>query len=127
MPTDVETPYEGGTRRVHLESTVFRREDPIVYSPESHRDPFRPLISDKRGEGEIKTDLLVIDGADLTGVVWAEGQYMAILKDKDKRTFFLREGDPVYSGRVIAVTQTHIVVEISGFGDKRQVTLKVNN
>jgi hypothetical protein len=49
-----------------------------------------------------------------------------MIRDKDSRTFFLREGDPVYSGRVTAVTQTHIVVDISSFGEYHQVTLKVN-
>jgi hypothetical protein len=127
VPDVIETPYEGGTRRVHIESTVFRRESPVVYSSGSRRDPFRPLLSDQKGQGTPDTDLLVVDGANLTGVVWAEGHYLAMVRDKDARTFFLREGDPVYRGRVTTVAQTHIVIELSGFGEYRQVTLKVND
>src|SRR5512144_2756717 len=113
VPNELETSYEGGTRRMNLERSVFRREEPVIYLANSRRDPFRPLISDENRGGEIKTDLLVVDGANLTGVVWAEGQYLAMVKDKEKRTFFLREGDSVYSGRVVTVAQTHIVIELS--------------
>ena len=126
LPKEVATPYQGGTRRVHLESTVFRRESPFTYNSNGRRDPFRALIADEKKEGEIQTDLLIVEGAVLTGIVWAEGQYLAMIRDKDSRTFFLREGDAVYSGRVTSVAENHIVVDISSFGEYRQVTLKVN-
>ena len=126
MPKVVATPYQGGTRRVELESTVFRREQPFVYNYAAQRDPFRALIADEKKEGEIQTDLLIVEGAVLTGIVWAEGHYLAMIRDKDSRTFFLREGDPVYSGSVTSVTESHVMFEISTFGDYQRVTLKVN-
>ena len=126
-PSVVETPYQGGTRRIQLENSVFRREQPVTYSADSHRDPFRPLLVDGSGDPEPKTDLLIVDGANLTGVVWADEQSLATVKDKKARSFFLRNGDPVYKGRVVSITQTSITFEISGFGDYRQVTLKVND
>lgn len=127
VPTEVLTPYQGGTRRVPLENSVFRREQPISYSSDSRRDPFRPLIVDNKQEGEIHTDLLIVDGANLTGVIWAGDQSLATVKDNKGRSFFLHEGEPVYSGRVVSITQTSITFEISGFGEYRQVTLKVND
>ncbi len=126
LPTDVATPYQGGTRRIHLENTVFRREAPIGYSSSGRRDPFRALITDEKKEGPIQTELLIVDGAVLTGIVWAEGQYLAMVRDKDGRSFFLREGDAVYSGRVTTVNQNFVTIDISAFGDYHQVTLKVN-
>jgi hypothetical protein len=127
VPSEVETPYQGGTRRILLENSVFRREPPVSYSAVSPRDPFRALLVDGSGDPEPKTDLLIVDGANLTGVVWAEGQSLATVKDKKSRSFFLRNGDPVYKGRVASITQTSITFEISGFGEYRQVTLKVND
>lgn len=126
LPTDVSTPYQGGTRRIHLENTVFRREAPIAYSSNGRRDPFRALITDEKKEGPIQTELLIVDGAVLTGIVWADEQYLAMIRDKDGRSFFLREGDAVYSGRVSSVNQNFVTIDISEFGDYHQVTLKVN-
>jgi hypothetical protein len=126
LPSEISTSYQGGTRRVKLENTVFRRETPIAYNSAGRRDPFRALITDEKKEGQVQTDLLIVDGADLTGIVWAEGQYLAMIRDKDGHSFFLREGDAVYKGRVSSVNQTNVIIEISDFGDYHQVTLKVN-
>jgi hypothetical protein len=125
LPTEVETPYQGGVRHVTLEKSVFHREHAVVYDAGGKRDPFRALIVDEKKEGEIETDLLRLDGAILTGVVWSDGQYLAMVKDKDQRTFFLREGDPVYKGKVVIVTQSQATFGVSDFGDYDEVTLKL--
>ena len=124
-PTEVVTQVAGGTRRVHLESTVFRREEPVQYEAAGRRDPFRALLVDEKKEGEIETDLLRLDGANLRGVVWSEGVYLALVTDKDNKSFVLREGDPVYQGRVLSVTQSQAVFEVTDFGDYQKITLKV--
>jgi hypothetical protein len=125
IPSDIVTNYQGGTRRVVLESTVFHREPPVSYESDGNRDPFRALIVDEKKEGEVETDLLRMEGAVLTGVVWSDGMYLAMVKDKDGKTFFLREGDPIYKGKVMTVTQSQASFEYSDFGDYEQVTLKV--
>jgi hypothetical protein len=125
VPTEVVTRVAGGTRRVHLESTVFRREEPVVYEAAGRRDPFRALLVDEKKEGEIETDLLRLEGAILRGVVWADGMYLALVSDKDGKSFVLREGDPVFQGRVLTVTQARATFEVSDFGDYQQVVLKV--
>ncbi|RPH95070.1 hypothetical protein EHM69_05610 [candidate division KSB1 bacterium] len=125
LPSDVVTSYGGGTRRVHLEHTVFRREPPVYYEAVGRRDPFRALIVDEKKEGEIETDLLRVEGASLKGVVWSDGQYLALLKDKDGKSFVLREGDLIFHGRVLSVTQSQATFEVSEFGDYDQITLKV--
>jgi hypothetical protein len=125
MPTEMETQAGGGFRRVSLEASVFHRETPVTYEALGRRDPFRALLTDDKGKADIDTDLLLLEGAVLKGVVWSEGQYLAIVKDKSGRTFFLREGDPIYQGRVMMVTQSQAVFEIADFGDYDQITLKV--
>lgn len=110
----------GETRRSYL-----RRETPFFYEPGGRRDPFRPLISEmKRGES-IVTDLLRLEGAVLTGVVWSSGEYLAMVRDKDGRNFFLREGDAVFRGKVVSVTQTKTVFQLVDFGEVERVTLTV--
>ncbi len=127
VPGGLTPAPSGDTRRSHLESSVFRRESPVEYLSEGRRDPFHALIVDekKRGDEEIETDLLQISGAVLTGVVWANGYYLALVRDNDDRNFFLHEGDPIYQGRVTLVTQSQATFEISDFGDYQKVVLKV--
>lgn len=74
LPTELETESNGGTRRVKLETKVFKRHEPVHYNASGNRDPFRALVSDERKEGEIKTDLLRMEEAVLTGVVWSDGE-----------------------------------------------------
>jgi len=126
LPNEMVTSFDGGTRRISLQSTVFRREEPVQYTSRGRRDPFRALIRDEKKEGEVETDLLRAESAVLTGVVWAEGSYLAMIKDKDGKSFFLHEGDPVYQGRVLSVTQTKVTLEVSEFGDYQVITLKMN-
>jgi hypothetical protein len=119
------TTPDGDAHRTHLESTIFRRENPVEYEANGRRDPFRALLVDEKKTGEVETELLQLDDAVLTGVVWAEGQYLALVRDKDGKNFFLREGDPVYQGHVSLVTQSQATFEISDFGDYQNVVLKV--
>ena len=125
VPTEMITQIGGGTRRVGLESSVFRREEPVVYEAAGRRDPCRALITDEKKEGQVETEFLRMEGASLKGVVWSDGQYLALITDKDGKSFVLREGDPVYQGRVISVTQSKAVFEVADFGDYQQITLKV--
>lgn len=125
VPTEMITQIGGGTRRVGLESSVFRREEPVVYEAAGRRDPCRALITDEKKEGQVETEFLRMEGASLKGVVWSDGQYLALITDKDGKSFVLREGDPVYQGRLISVTQSKAVFEVADFGDYQQITLKV--
>jgi hypothetical protein len=126
MPSEMET-QDGGVRKVSLEKNVFRRQTPIDYQSFSRRDPFRPLLVDARSQekDDPDPDLLRMDGAKLQGVVWADGQYMALVKDKSGKIFFLREGDSINQGHVLMVSQAQAVFEIADFGDYDQITLKV--
>lgn len=125
VPDEFVVEKDGGFQRVNIEQHVFRRETPVIYSSGGRRDPFRALIVDEQKEGDIVTDLLQLEGAVLTGVVWSEGEYLAMVRDSENRSFFLREGDKIYQGYVRTVTQTEAQFEVSEFGDYRLITLKV--
>ena len=124
MPTEMETQANGGTRRVKLESLVFNRHEPVQYLASDLRDPFRALV-EKDKPDDAPSDLLSLDGAVLTGVVWSDGKYLAMVKDKDAKSFFLREGDAVQNGKVLYVGQTESVFEVTEFGDYSRITLQV--
>jgi len=69
---------------------------------------------------------LRVNGAVLTGVVWSGGEYLAMVRDKDGNNFFLRQGDAVFRGNVVAVTQTKAVFRVVEFGQVERVTLRVS-
>jgi hypothetical protein len=125
MPREMIMKSGEGTRRVKLETTVFHREEPVIYRSEGLRDPFRALVVNEMKEGEVKTDLLRLEEAVLTGIVWSSGDYVALVRDKDGKNFFLRKGDPIYKGAVVEVEQSRATFEVSDFGDYNRIVLEV--
>lgn len=126
LPTEMETESNGGMRRVKLETTVFKRHEPVYYLASDLRDPFRALVvRETGGDDPPVTDLLIMEDAILTGVVWSDGKYFAMVSDKEKKSFFLREGDKVFNGQVLYVGQSEVVFELTEFGDYTRITLKV--
>ncbi|MBM3325275.1 MAG: pilus assembly protein PilP [Calditrichaeota bacterium] len=124
-PTPEVVSPSNTTKRTATYRSVLRREKTFTYDAGGRRDPFRPLIVEgKRGQ-EVVTSLLQLDGAVLTGVVWSEGEYLAMVRDKHGKNFFLREGDPVFRGHVVSVSQTKAVFQLAEFGAVERVTLTV--
>jgi hypothetical protein len=124
-PTQESESPRAVAKRVNTYHSILRREKPFVYESGGRRDPFRPLIWEGKKGQDIVTNLLVLDGAVLTGVVWSEGEYLAMVRDKNGRTFFLRDGDSVFRGRVVSVSQTKAVFQLAEFGEVERVTLTV--
>lgn len=79
------------------------------------RDPFRPLVSaGGRGEGD-ETSLppgkrgLVIARLTINGIVaMGDGNIGVVTMRGRNRAYFLREGDEVYQGRVVRITEDAI-------------------
>ncbi len=69
------------------------------------RDPFLPLLSDKKelsGPGHLPPGKsgLVITSVRVDGTVRSEEGMIAVLSNADQRTYFVREGDRLYDGAV---------------------------
>lgn len=127
MPPDEQMqPSSGTQKQAAVRRPILRREKPFTYKSGGRRDPFRALISEKKSDDDVKTDLLRLDGAVLTGVVWSGGEYLAMVRDSDGNNFFLREGDAVFRGRIVTVTQTKAVFRLVAFGEVERVTLTVS-
>ena len=101
----------------------FRRTPVFEYSTRGRRDPFDALV--KEGDGDVKTDLLNIEEATLTGIVWGGDQMVAIFKDKDGKSHYMRKGSAVYRGRIIDINDNSVIVSITQFGTTRRVEFKV--
>jgi glucose/arabinose dehydrogenase len=69
------------------------------------RDPFLPLVSDKK-EGGIMEHLppgkagLVITSVRVDGTVRSQEGMIAVLSNADQHVYFVREGDQLYDGNV---------------------------
>ena len=101
----------------------FRRQEVFKYSNRGRRDPFKPLVSE--GIGEIKTDLLNIEEATLTGIIWMGDHMVALFKDNKGKSYYMKKGDAVYKGRILEIQDNSVIVSISEFGASRRLELKV--
>jgi len=75
----------------------------------ARRDPFEALVSKNRGTG-IPENLppgkagLMVSTLRLDGLVRAPNGMIAVVSNPQQRTYFLREGDKLYDGRVERIT-----------------------
>ena len=76
----------------------------------ARRDPFEALVSKNRGGSGIPENLppgkagLMVSTLRLDGLVRAPNGMIAVVSNPQQRTYFLREGDKVYDGRVERIT-----------------------
>jgi len=104
---------EASTGETAVEEILRQQEDLITgqmfsYNPEGRRDPFRSLYESlgptqggKRPQGV--AGMLVAE-LDLTGVVNdPRGGDVVVVMGSDNKGYFLRAGDEVYDGTVIAI------------------------
>jgi hypothetical protein len=101
----------------------FRRTPVFEYSTRGRRDPFDALV--KEGDGEVKTDLLNVEEATLTGIVWGGDQMVAIFKDKDGKSHYMRKGSAVFRGRIVEISDNSVIVSLTQFGSTRRLEFKV--
>ena len=96
------------------------------YQSGRRRDPFYSLV-DGEFESEFPVKLPNIAECYLVGVVWGEGEWLAILEDRDDRSYIVREGDPVIDGYTIQVRKKEVIFTQRGFGETRTVSLKLKD
>jgi hypothetical protein len=85
----------------------LRRGQRFSYSPDGRRDPFRSLyesVPGPKGPRPVGVAGMLVTELDLTGIVKdANGGDVALVIGSDNKGYFLRVGDLVYDGTVIAV------------------------
>ena len=87
----------------------------FTYDPGNRRDPFKSLLTgpertEVRGPRPAGIPGLLIDEIDLKGI-WRTGKgYVAqVVATNQKKTFLLRQGDQLYVGDVVSISQSEVV------------------
>jgi len=99
---------------------------PIVsYMGKEFRDPF--IVAEPRKEREFGAEAVPdVDDLTLVGVVKSDnGNYLAILQDRNSWGYILGVGDTVSDGKVSAVTDSTVRFDVEEFGVIRPVSLEL--
>lgn len=86
-----------------------------TYDPGSRRDPFRSLLEAKNKterKGALPEGIpgLLIEEIDLTGIFRTSRGFVAqVLASNKEKSYLIREGDQLYDGDVVSITQQEVV------------------
>lgn len=92
--------------------TILREQEELLrgqrftYDPGGRRDPFRSLYESVRLKGDKRPEGIhgmLVSEVNLTGIVRDPSGDIALLMGSDNKGYFLRVGDSVFDGEVIAV------------------------
>jgi hypothetical protein len=107
---------------------------PEMASRKDRRDPFVSIIrSDRVGGVQCASGkkCLVIGDIVLRGIVKSQEAVIAVVESPQKKTYFLRENDPVFMGEVVKITSDSIVfreqiTDRAGRVSTREITKRLN-
>jgi hypothetical protein len=106
-PAEPAPPAAAEVERILQEQEQMLQGRGFAYDPEDRRDPFRSLYDVvKRKEGPRPPGIggMGVDEIDLTGIVEdTDGGYLAYFTGSDNKGYFLRVGDRVFDGTLIAI------------------------
>ena len=131
VPLDIP-PAEGEEEEAEMLSV---QPGEFVYNPEGRRDPFWNLLQGKsvkeNREAIEGIDGLMSDELELEGIVFAQGEFKALLKGPDTRPYVVGIGDKVYDGEVVAMDRNSISfrksLTVALAGQKDRVIIKTLN
>jgi type IV pilus assembly protein PilP len=112
---------------------------PVKAEPEqkvARRDPFESLVGREKAQAELAKNLppgkagLQVATLRLDGIVKAPNGMIAVVSNPQQRTYFLREGDQLYDGRVEKIAMDSVSFHEMGkdaFGKpvERQVNKRI--
>jgi Tfp pilus assembly protein PilP len=115
-----ETGASGGEDRQDIDELLRGESDVLAgegysYDPESRRDPFKSLlvatqVSELRGPRPEGIPGLLIDEVMVTGIFRTQQGYVAQVQSaENEKSFLLKEGDQLYDGDVVRITDGEIV------------------
>lgn len=89
---------------------------PTKYDPEGRRDPFHPLVEPPKEE-----TALDVAGYKLSGIVWQQKQYFALLETPDGIGHIMKVNDKLGpNARVKTITKNAVVIEMKETGPMNQ-------
>lgn len=111
-----------------------KKQAEVKVDTKNRRDPFVSVVMSREGPpcagGGKKC--IAIDQVTLQGVVRAPSGPIAVVSSGAKKTFFLRENDPVYNGVVVKISPDSIifretVMDRLGKTSQREVVKRIQN
>jgi hypothetical protein len=78
-----------------------------------HRDPFETVIRSETVETGCATGkkCLDVNKIDLKGIVRSQAGMIAVVENQQRKTYFLRENDPVFKGHVVKINPDSVVFQ----------------
>ena len=119
-PPVTQDPAEGGADTTSVDEILAGEEDVLAgtaysYDPGNRRDPFRSLLAAKNRverKGPLPEGIpgLLIEELDLTGIFKTTSGFVAqVLASNKAKSYLIREGDELYDGDVMSITQNEVV------------------
>jgi len=113
-------PAEAGADTTSVDEILAGEEDVLAgtaysYDPGNRRDPFRSLLAAKNRverKGPLPEGIpgLLIEELDLTGIFKTTSGFVAqVLASNKAKSYLIREGDELYDGDVMSITQNEVV------------------
>jgi hypothetical protein len=142
-PTKVSSPFKP-TKAVKPEPKIVQNAAikevdkamrvPTAANMPGRRDPFVSPIVRASGMGqacETGKRCLMVDQIQLMGIVKSANGFIAVVENAAKRSYFLRENDPIFNGSVTKITGDSVVFRETttdklGKQGVREVVKKVN-
>lgn len=108
---------------------------PTQLPRQSRRDPFMSIIrTDAAGTKNPCVSgkkCLAVNEIVLRGIVRSQGSVIAVVENPEKKTYFLRENDPVLNGEVVKITADSVVfrersTDRAGRVNTKEITKKID-
>jgi hypothetical protein len=80
------------------------------YDPAGRRDPFISLVAGiKQGKSNVPKGALTVSDAKVVGITRSKDGYVAIIVGADRKSRFMKVGDKLYDGEIIAIEADQVV------------------
>jgi len=98
-----------------------------IYNSLGKKDPFQSLVPVEEDEKMIIKDLFEYEEATILGIVNSENDSYALVVDRNRASYILREGDKVFGGYVSKITDDGIYLYIVKYGRAMTIIMRLES
>ncbi len=106
---------------------TFPKRKIVQYRSYGRRDPFSPLIGDKKVTEFGQVPIPSIENLKLVGILQDLDGNKALLEDNNGYGYIMEPGDRVKNGSVILVDEDRVIFQVQEYGWSRNVALDLYN
>ncbi|MFN0149118.1 MAG: hypothetical protein ACKVU1_00220 [bacterium] len=107
-----------------FEDESILREMGPGYTAFDGRDPFLALVT-VTDQSSAAGTIIDPDGMRFVGIIWGSNGICALVEDRERRGYVVREGDRVMYGRVSSISRDAIVIDQVIHGEFKRLTLRL--